>query len=122
MGTHHHVLSATRTWAVDAKIVPVGDVGELVVHRDLQRGSGRSATLRTARPPVPGMTRFPGGFLWGVATSAFQIEGAAHDHRWRDDVELAGRTLSREELVVIGDTPLDIRAARLAPGSRQRVK
>lgn len=60
------------------------------------------------------MTRFPDGFLWGVATSAFQIEGAldadgrgrsiwddfagesgdtgavACDHyrRWRDDVEL----------------------------------
>ena len=62
------------------------------------------------------MRRFPDGFLWGVATSAFQIEGSldadgrgesiwdrfagesgdtgavACDHyrRWREDVELLG--------------------------------
>jgi len=37
-------------------------------------------------PSDPGTRRFPPGFLWGAATAAYQVEGAAHEGGRRDSI------------------------------------
>src|SRR5665647_2754870 len=36
--------------------------------------------------PMPGALTFPPGFLWGAATAAYQVEGAAHEDGRRDSI------------------------------------
>jgi len=36
--------------------------------------------------PTPGALTFPPGFLWGAATAAYQVEGAAHEDGRRDSI------------------------------------
>ncbi|MBI9114732.1 GH1 family beta-glucosidase [Sanguibacter suaedae] len=40
----------------------------------------------TAHDASPGALRFPDGFVWGAATAAYQIEGAAHVDGRRDSI------------------------------------
>ena len=47
----------------------------------------------------PGTRRFPPGFLWGAATAAYQIEGAAHEDGRRDSI---WDTFSRVPGAVLG--------------------
>jgi beta-glucosidase len=60
-------------------------------------------------PPVPRPLKFPAGFLWGCATSAYQIEGAAtEDGRgasiWDTYTHLPGKTFKGETGDVADDS------------------
>ena len=43
-------------------------------------------TAISSTPETPGTLTFPEGFVWGAATAAFQIEGAAHVDGRRDSI------------------------------------
>ena len=51
----------------------------------LRRNAGQSSQTQQSQQPAPATqaaqakSPFPSGFLWGASTSAYQIEGAAHD-------------------------------------------
>src|SRR5690606_19091773 len=58
----------------------------------------RTATTANAT----GTVRFPEGFLWGAATAAYQVEGAAHEDGREDSVwdvfaKLPGAVLNQED-------------------------
>src|SRR5699024_4731569 len=65
------------------------------------RNHGRSSERLMARGELA--DRFPKGFLWGAATAAAQIEGAAHEGGKEDSI---WDVYARERLAVAsGDTP-----------------
>ena len=61
----------------------LGAAGSALSPRTARAASAISSTAAIATPPIAGDAvsgPFPDGFLWGMATAAFQVEGA-----WRED-------------------------------------
>src|SRR5690606_15450713 len=61
-----------------------------------------SAPRTVTTPNATGTVRFPDGFLWGAATAAYQVEGAAHEDGREDSVwdvfaKVPGAVLNQED-------------------------
>src|SRR5512135_227150 len=70
--------------------------------------SAKAATGATTKIPANAPANFPGGFLWGTATSSYQIEGAvAEDGRgtsiWDRFVQLKGKVIDQSTADVAND-------------------
>jgi beta-glucosidase len=54
-------------------------VGTRFIASDTTQSAGTQLTASTETQPDPAATIFPPDFLWGAATSAYQVEGAVHE-------------------------------------------